>query len=196
MVHRCLMESLLDQAGIFPSIAEKLCGLMNDIRQHKEEHGLAVGSQSFFHVGKEAALELLELVGVHRVDLTHLIEVENAGGNCRFSLHAGLEQLSAAMIDSEEIEVKAGVSLNAFVAREEKGFFLTDVQEKELDLARIQEMPGIVGYLVQEGDTLWDIARSCLTTPEKIREWNHLETEEAMPGTRLIILKNIPVQRS
>lgn len=57
-------------------------------------------------------------------------------------------------------------------------------------------MPGIVGYLVQEGDTLWDIARSCLTTPEKIREWNHLETEEAMPGTRLIILKNIPVQRS
>ena len=130
------------------------------------------------------------------VPFSHLIEVENAGGNCRFSLHAGLEQLSAAMIDSEEIEVKAGVSLNAFVAREEKGFFLTDVQEKELDLARIQEMPGIVGYLVQEGDTLWDIARSCLTTPEKIREWNHLETEEAMPGTRLIILKNIPVQRS
>ena len=80
MVHRCLMESLLDQAGIFPSIAEKLCGLMNDIRQHKEEHGLAVGSQSFFHVGKEAALELLELVGVHRVDLTHtevcLVELE------------------------------------------------------------------------------------------------------------------------
>ena len=130
------------------------------------------------------------------VPFSHLIEVENAGGNCRFSLHAGLEQLSAAMIDSEEIEVKAGVSLNAFVAREEKGFFLTDVQEKELDLARIQEMPGIVGYLVQEGDTLWDIARSCLTTPEKIREWNHLETEEAMPGTRLIIPKNIPVQRS
>ncbi|MFQ9394800.1 MAG: DUF3794 domain-containing protein [Lachnospiraceae bacterium] len=64
------------------------------------------------------------------VPFSHLIEVENAGGNCRFSLHAGLEQLSAAMIDSEEIEVKAGVSLNAFVAREEKGFFLTDVQEK------------------------------------------------------------------
>ena len=31
------------------------------------------------------------------VPFSHLIEVENAGGNCRFSLHAGLEQLSAAM---------------------------------------------------------------------------------------------------
>ena len=71
-----------------------------------------------------------------------------------------------------------------------------DIREKELDLARIQEMPGIVGYLVQEGDTLWDIARDCLTTPEKIREWNQLGTEEALPGTRLLILKNIPSSRS
>ena len=72
-------------------------------------------------------------------------------------------------------QVKAGVSLYAFVAREEKGFFLTDVQEKELDLARIQEMPGIVGYLVQEGDTLWDIARSCLCllyTSREVYSWS------------------------
>ena len=130
------------------------------------------------------------------VPFSHLIEVEDPGEHCRFSLHAGLEQLSAAMVDSEEIEVKAGIDLNAFAAREQKGSFLTDIREKELDLARIQEMPGIVGYLVQEGDTLWDIARDCLTTPEKIREWNQLGTEEALPGTRLLILKNIPSSRS
>ena len=47
--------------------------------------------------------------------------------------------------------MKAGVSLNAFVAREERPL-PTDVQEKSYP-ARIQEMPGIVGYLVQEGDT-------------------------------------------
>lgn len=86
------------------------------------------------------------------VPFSHLIEVEDPGEHCRFSLHAGLEQLSAAMVDSEEIEVKAGIDLNAFAAREQKGSFLTDIREKELDLARIQEMPGIVGYLVQEGD--------------------------------------------
>ena len=76
------------------------------------------------------------------------------------------------------------------------GATMIQIREKELDLARIQEMPGIVGYLVQEGDTLWDIARDCLTTPEKIREWNQLGTEEALPGTRLLILKNIPSSRS
>ena len=49
-----------------------------------------------------------------------------------------------------------------------------------------------MGHLVQPGDTLWDIAKACLTTPEKIREWNHLEGEDLIPGTRLMILKTVP----
>lgn len=126
------------------------------------------------------------------VPFSHLIEVEGLSPSCRFSLNVGLEQLSAAMVDSEEIEVKASVNLNAFVACAYKGSFIVDVEEKELDMKMLQEMPGIVGYLVQQGDTLWDIAKSCLTTPERIREWNHLETEEAIPGTRLMIFKAIP----
>lgn len=77
------------------------------------------------------------------VPFSHLIEVENAGGNCRFSLHAGLEQLSAAMIDSEEIEVKAGVSLKAFVAREEKGLFPDRRSGKR---AGSRQNPGNAGY--------------------------------------------------
>ena len=52
-------------------------------------------------------------------------------------------------------------------------------------------------YGNEEEKTLtYDKIKIRLASPEKIREWNHLEPEEAMPGTRLIILKNIPVQRS
>lgn len=126
------------------------------------------------------------------VPFSHLVEAEGLDSSCRFSLNAGLEQLSAAMIDSEEIEVKASVNLNAFVARTHQGGFIVDVEEKELNMKELQEMPGIVGYLVQQGDSLWDIAKACRTTPEKIREWNHLEAEEAVPGTRLMIFKAIP----
>lgn len=126
------------------------------------------------------------------VPFQQLVEVEGLDENCRFRINAGLEQLSAAMIDSEEIEVKAGVSLNVFVVRNHKASCMTEIKEKELDMQSIQEMPGIVGHLVQQGDSLWDIAKACRTTPEKIREWNHLDTEEPVPGTRLVILKAIP----
>ena len=42
----------------------------------------------------------------------------------------------------------------------------------------------------------FDAIKIGLASPEKIREWNQLGTEEALPGTRLLILKNIPSSRS
>jgi hypothetical protein len=126
------------------------------------------------------------------IPFQHLIEVEGLNPNCRFSLNTGLEQLSAVMIDSEEIEIKVSVNLHAFVAEEHRCGCVEEIQEKELDLKKLQELPGIVGYLVQPGDTMWEIAKAARTTPEKIREWNHLETAEPLPGSRLLLLKSLP----
>ncbi len=126
------------------------------------------------------------------IPFQHLIEVEGLNPNCRFRLHTGLEQLSAVMIDSEEIEIKASVNLHVFVAEEHRCGFVEEIEEQEMDLKKIQELPGIVGYLVQPGDTMWEIAKSARTTPEKIKEWNHLETEKLTAGSRLILLKSIP----
>ena len=126
------------------------------------------------------------------VPFSHLIEADGVNKNCRCTLNTGLEQLSAAMIDSEEIEVKASVSLHAFVAENHRYGFVVNIEEREPDLKKLQEMPGIVGYLVQPGDRLWDIAKGFKTTPEKIKEWNQLEEGELKAGTRLMILKTLP----
>ena len=68
------------------------------------------------------------------VPFSHLIEAEGLNRNCRCNLTAGLEQLSAAMIDSEEIEVKASVSLHAFVAEAHRSSCSGEVEEQELDM--------------------------------------------------------------
>ena len=63
------------------------------------------------------------------------------------------------MIDSNEIEVRAVVSLNALVlqCREEK--IIETIEEQPLDMEKIHSMPGITVYMVKQGDTLWDIDR-------------------------------------
>ncbi len=66
---------------------------------------------------------------------------------------------------------------------------IVDVEEHDLDLKKIQELPGIVGYIVQPGDSLWNIAKTYYTTPDRIMELNALETEEVQPGNRLLIIK-------
>ena len=60
------------------------------------------------------------------------------------------------------------------------------VQAEELE-AR----PGIVGYIVQPGDSLWKIAKKFHTTVEAVMEANGLSSDALMPGDRLILVKTV-----
>ena len=95
------------------------------------------------------------------------------------------------MIDSEEIEIKAGIDLHVLAVERHREAFLAEVEEKEPDLEKLQEMPSMTGYLVQPGDSLWEIAKEWRTTEERIRQMNHLEGETIEPGTRIILVKNV-----
>jgi spore germination protein YaaH len=68
---------------------------------------------------------------------------------------------------------------------------IAKIEERELDLKRLQQMPGIVGYIVRPGDSLWKIAKKYYTTMDSIRKLNENITEDLKPGTRLIVMKEI-----
>ena len=54
---------------------------------------------------------------------------------------------------------------------------------------KLKNIPGITGYIVKEGDTLWNIAKRFYTTADSIMEANNLENDMIYPGMKLIILK-------
>lgn len=125
------------------------------------------------------------------VPFQQLIEVHASVPDCRFTLQTELEQLSTTMIDSEEIEAKVCVNLNAFVVRVHEEECIVDVKEGEFDSRQLQDLPGIVGYIVQPEDNLWEISKRYVTTPEYICRINHLEEKDIVPGTKLILLKTV-----
>lgn len=53
----------------------------------------------------------------------------------------------------------------------------------------MQKMPGMVGYVVKPGDTLWSIAKTYYTTKDNIVRCNELENEMIEAGDKLIIVK-------
>ncbi|MCD8104925.1 MAG: DUF3794 domain-containing protein [Lachnospiraceae bacterium] len=110
---------------------------------------------------------------------------------CRYTLTPVLDQLSATMSDSEEIEIRASVGLNLFAVRTCHVCCIHEIREKDYDAERLLDVPGIVGYIVQEGDTLWDIAREYFSTPQQIMEMNGLTSENIKKGDCLILMKNI-----
>ena len=73
--------------------------------------------------------------------------------------------------------------------RQWKEQIITNIQEKELDWEKIEKMPGIVCYIVQPQDSLWDIAKKFYTTVESIREMNDLGEDEVRPQQSLLVVK-------
>ena len=100
------------------------------------------------------------------------------------------EQLSTAMADGDEIEVKAAVGLNVLVFRQWEEQLIESVEEQPLDRKKLESMPGITVYIVKAGDTLWDIAKMFYTTMEAIRKLNDLGEGEVKPRQTLLVVKN------
>ena len=122
---------------------------------------------------------------------SHVVEARGITEDSVYYFHTDLEQLSTSMVDSNEIEVRAAVSLNVLViqCREEK--IIESVEEQPLDTEKIRSMPGITVYMVKQGDTLWDIAKKFYTTMEEIISMNSLENDRVTLGQPLLLVKKV-----
>ncbi len=106
-------------------------------------------------------------------------------------LETGVEQLTAVMTGGGTVEVKAAVLLDLLVLQPTKERVILRAETEPLDTKKLQEMPGIVGYLVQPGDSLWEVAKRFHTTVDDIIATNALTSEEIHPGDCLILVKEV-----
>lgn len=109
-------------------------------------------------------------------------------------LDSSVEQLTAVMSGGSLAEIKAVVNLDVLILQPVSCPVIERVRIEEADRRKLRELPGIVGYLVQENDTLWEIAKRFHTTPESIMEENGLGSEEIHAGDCLILVKEIDRQ--
>ena len=125
------------------------------------------------------------------VPFSMVVEAADMDEHCKWYLHTDLEQLSTTMVDGMEIEIKALINLNALVLHQTQMPLITDIEVREPDWEKKKRMPGIVGYVVKQGDTLWDIAKRYYTSVEVIMAVNGLSSEEIHPKDTLILVKNV-----
>ena len=64
------------------------------------------------------------------------------------------------------------------------------VEADKIDEAKKAAQPGIVGYVVQPGDTIWTIAKKYYASIDSIKQLNELESEQISAGDRLLIVKS------
>lgn len=145
-------------------------------------------------------VQILYMTGDEYLPIAHLkvylpfeqmVELPSAEGKVSFELSTNIEQLQVNLLDPAKFEVKSLLSLEVIAFEEELFDSIREIEEAPLDEEELRRQPGIVGYTVQEGQRLWDIAREYHTTVEKIMEINQLEEENLTPGQKLLIVKEV-----
>lgn len=126
------------------------------------------------------------------VPFSHLIEAEGVTEQSMSFIRPSLEQISAVMSGNNEIEVKCSVVLDALIMENCTSRFITDVESMPFDMERLQNIPSMAGYVVKNGDTLWQIAKKYCTTIDSIMKINELKNETIHKGDMLVIIKETP----
>ena len=68
-------------------------------------------------------------------------------------------------------------------------YMIDEVEEIPYTEEEISKIPSITGYIVKEGDELWNLAKYYGTTKEGIMDINHMESEQLKCGDKLLIFK-------
>lgn len=120
---------------------------------------------------------------------SHLIACSRTGHDIRYDITNAMEQLSISLLGGDSVEVKAVLAFHCFLRNVVETTTMTDVKTEELPMEELSKSPGIVGYVVKDGDDLWTLAKRYHTTIDGIREINELQNEEIKTGDRILIFK-------
>ncbi|MGN1266953.1 MAG: SPOCS domain-containing protein [Dorea sp.] len=123
------------------------------------------------------------------VPFSYLLESNSTASDMSCDLTYAVEQISIGLLGNDEIEVKAVLAFNSFLKQPVVVNDIEEIQTTAVNVEELEKRPGIVGYIVKDGDELWDLAKRYNTTSECIREVNQLAECGLKTGDRLLIFK-------
>ncbi|MBQ9982965.1 MAG: DUF3794 domain-containing protein [Lachnospiraceae bacterium] len=123
------------------------------------------------------------------IPFSYEIEVDGMKEAITYSIVPFFDQITAMQVNENQIEIKAEVSLEVLAFSNETARAVLDMKTEPIDMEKKKQMPGLIGYMVKQGDTLWSIAKEYYTTVEQMKQINELESDAIRPGDKLVIVK-------
>lgn len=108
---------------------------------------------------------------------------------CSYELQPVLSAVVATISGNGEIEAKAIVNFNILAFEDVVEAGVAQIRVSEVDMDKRSRLPGIIGYMVQEGDELWEIGKRYYVPVSQILEFNNLPNENVRAGEKLLIVK-------
>lgn len=124
-----------------------------------------------------------------QIPYRYTLEVPDISPEDTDAVHAEVEQMQVTMLDGEEMDVKAVLSFSTVVFKSIPVELISQVSVAPLDTGKMSNLPGMVVYMVKDGDNLWNIGKKYYTPVDMLRSLNGLESDELKTGQKLLIVK-------
>lgn len=107
-------------------------------------------------------------------------------------IKASLENITVNMLSERELEIRCTLNFDTSVTTDKELSFITDVVVEDKDSNFMENIASMTIYIVEKGDTLWNLAKKFNTTIDDIVAINDLENPDLVGiGQKLLILKKI-----
>lgn len=123
------------------------------------------------------------------IPYSQLIEIPQMQKEDGWKVTEDVEQIFISMPDSNRIEVRGTINLNACVMELCRLNNVVDITAEDYDLEEYKKRPGMVIHFVQPKETLWEIAKANRTTMDDVKKLNDLSVDEVTPGQKLLLVK-------
>ncbi len=120
----------------------------------------------------------------HNSDFTHTFPCRDETDGCACDAKVWVEHMSYNLSGSDEMELRGIICVNIKVI---KGGACRLVKDIEIADTPIDSRARVIIYFVQEGDSLWKIAKRYHTTVDKIKCLNGLESDKLLVGQQIKI---------
>ncbi len=124
-----------------------------------------------------------------QIPYQYTLEVPDIAPEDVDAVQGAVEQLQVTMLDGEEMDVKAVLNFSTVVFKTVPVELISQVSVSPLDTGRMSSLPGMVVYMVKDGDNLWNIGKKYYVPVDALRKMNNLESDELKSGQKLLIVK-------
>ncbi len=103
-----------------------------------------------------------------------------------------VENISFNMINDKEIEVRVNLNINVCVNENKPVNLVYDLMFEDLDPEVLNSIASVTIHIVQQGETLWGIAKEYNTNVDDIAKVNGIENVDYIQaGDKLLIIKKV-----
>ncbi|MCH5281817.1 MAG: DUF3794 domain-containing protein [Lachnospiraceae bacterium] len=129
------------------------------------------------------------------VPFTYTLDVGNVEGkDISWDISLLAEQTELTVLDGSQMECNGSIGITVLVFEQKKEPIITGAEVTELNGEKMKNLPGIVIYVVKDGDSLWQIGKEYYMSVDAIKAMNGLTKDEIQPGDRLLLMKNATEQ--